>query len=75
MIKDVNQKFSELGSPDSLSLSFYRKLQGLIVSALKDCISSLNVPETISDSLKGSILAVRTLTRYYRWVDSNVKNF
>lgn len=75
MIKDVNQKFSELGSPDSLSLSFYRKLQGLIASALKDCISSLTVPEVISDTLKNNIFAVKTLTRYYRWIDSNVKNF
>jgi hypothetical protein len=41
VIKDVNQKFSELGSADPLSLPFYRKLQGLIASALKDCLAAL----------------------------------
>lgn len=45
MIKEVNQKFSELGSIDPLSISFYRKLQGVISSALKDSISLVNFQE------------------------------
>ncbi len=45
VIKDVNQKFSELGSADPLSLPFYRKLQGLLASALKDCLTSLTTVE------------------------------
>jgi hypothetical protein len=48
VIKDVNQKFSELGSADPLSLSFYRKLQGLIASALKDCLTVL---QTVDDPI------------------------
>jgi hypothetical protein len=47
VIKDVNQKFSELGSAEALSLSFYRKLQGLIASALKDCLVSFHVEEPV----------------------------
>lgn len=42
VIKEVNQKFSELGSVEALSHGFYKKLLGLIASALKDCMNFLN---------------------------------
>ena len=42
VIKEVNQKFSELGSVEALSQGFYKKLLGLIASALKDCMNFLN---------------------------------
>lgn len=76
VIKDVNQKFSELGSADPLSLSFYRKLQGLIGSALKDCLSGLGgMEELLGEDAKARVLAVKTLLRYYRWIEDNNKNY
>lgn len=41
----MNQKFSELGSAEPLTLSFYRKLQGLLASALKDCLQIVSAQE------------------------------
>jgi hypothetical protein len=76
VIKDVNQKFSELGSADPLSLPFYRKLQGLIASALKDCVTILpTVEDPVSEETKGKILTVKSLLRYYRWIEDNGKNY
>lgn len=59
-----------------LSVSFYRKLQGLIASALKDCLTALSVvEEPISEEAKGKILAVKSMVRYYRWIEDNGKNY
>jgi hypothetical protein len=76
VIKEVNQKFSELGAADPLTLSFYRKLQGLIATALKDGLASFNLQEEgLTPTAKENIMAMRTLLRYYRLLEDNVKNF
>lgn len=72
VIKEVNQKFSELGSSEPLSLSFYRKVQALMGPALKECLLSSSLQ---GDGSKGYMEGVRCLAQYYRWVDTNVKNF
>lgn len=76
MIKEVNQKFNELSSPESLNISFYRKLQGLVASALRDSIALLKSQEgELNSRDKENLLAIRSLLQYYRWSDENVKNF
>jgi hypothetical protein len=76
VIKEVNQKFNELSSSESLTLSFYRKLQGLIASALKDSITPFHSQEgELTSKDKENLMAIRALLRYYKWLDENVKHF
>jgi hypothetical protein len=76
VIKEVNQQFNELASSESLTLSFYRKLQGLVTSALKDSTPSFSSQEgELTSKNKENLMAIRTLLRYYRWLEENVKNY
>lgn len=72
MIKEVNQKFSELSAAEPLSMSFFRKIQSVISPALKDCLVNVH---TSREEGKGPMEGVRSLLQYYRWIESNVKNF
>lgn len=65
VIREVNQKFNELGNPEALSLSFYCKVQALVKPALKEC---LLVYQQSGEGSKGSMEGVRSLLGYYRWV-------
>lgn len=72
VIREVNQKFNELGSSEPLSLSFYTKIQAFMAPALKDAIRAVHVT---GEGAKGSMEGARSLYQYYKWVDLNVKNF
>ena len=76
VIKDVNQRFSELGSSDPLSLPFYQKLQTPLSSALKDCLTGCDLSSSSpSPHATGTPQAVKALLRYYRWVEINVSHY
>ena len=76
LIKEVNQKFSELGNAEPLSLSVYRRIQAVVVPALKECLASpLLGEERGAGPSEGFWEGVRSLFQYYRWVELNTKYF
>lgn len=72
IIRDVNQRYNELGSSEPLSLSFYTKVLAFIGPILKDSIRTVQVT---GEEAKTSMEGVRSLWQYYKWVDLNAKNF
>ena len=73
VIKEINQKFSELGSAEPLSLSFYRKVQSLMGLALKDCLMSPYLQ--LGEQSQGYMQGVRCLMQYFKWIECNTKNY